>query len=106
MNLSQFLLKVNIDMYAPNLPGVYIMGSDALDSYVYVGRTLDIQHRLGQHCMGESRESWLINCLHPDWFEFVVLWSHEERVCVESWLKKRLDPLYDQIRREIRDLLN
>lgn len=106
MNLSQFPPKVNIDIYAPNLPGVYIIGSDALDSYVYVGRALDIQHRLGQHCKGESTESWLINRLRPDWFKCVVLLSHEERVLVEAFLKKRLDPLYDQIRSEIRDLLN
>lgn len=72
MNLSQISPKVNIDT-SPKLPGVYIIGSDALDAYVYVGRALNIQHRVGQHYSGESRESWLINCLDPDWF--VVLWS-------------------------------
>ena len=106
MNLSQFALKVNIDMYAPNLPGVYIIGSNALDSYVYVGRAENIQHRLEQHCMGESQQSWLINLLRPDWFEFVVLSSYEDRVLAEALLKMRLDPLYDQIRREIKEDLN
>lgn len=100
MNLSQIPPNVNIDT-SPTLPGVYIIWSNAFDTCVYVGRTLNIQHRVGQHERGESRESWLINCLHPDWFEFVVLWSHEDRVCFEAWLKKRLDPLYDQIIRII-----
>lgn len=99
MNLSQIPPEVNIDT-SPTLPGVYIIRRGA-DDYVYVGRTQNIQHRVGQHYLGESRESLLINCLRPDWFEFVVLWSHEDQVWFEAWLKKRLDPLYDQIIRII-----
>lgn len=104
MNLSQSSPKVNT--YVPNLPGVYIIGSNALKKCVYVGRTRNIRRRLRQHFKGKSTESWLINLLRPDCFKFVVLRSHEDRVFAEALLKMRLDPLYDQIRREIKEALN